>query len=989
MPDGLVRYLGSRNGVGVMKDEEKTKEQLLEELGDLRRRIFELEQEPPESREATEGVDIWQDAIPPTGRLDDDITETIDLTTFLTKEVTSSGSFDIRGDIWKTTFGKLLRALPMPALLIDSSHSILFLNPAWAQISPTYQSLQGMPFTGLLSSPSSAEKARSLVDWIFSTRKSKVAQAMLKIDSSMTWCQMAFRPIRIMKERFILVLADDLTRERKEIESRKRAEEALRASEELLAAVLDALPDVVGVQLPDYTATRYNRAGYELLGLRPDEVYGRKCYDLIGRSEPCQPCAITLALKSKNLEHLEKYVPQLDRHFWCSSNPLLDRNGQVKLVVKRLLDITDRRKAEEALRKSETKYRFLAEHASDVLWTLDLNMRTTYVSPSIERIVGFTPSEWMQQDVRDQLTPESFAIAQNRLVEELRRDGEEGIGPDEYAVLELDYLHKDGSVVCLESVMTFIRDESGKPIGIHGLSRDITERRKSEEALRGSEEFNRRLVEHAPFGIAYLSGDGTIEYLNPAASRMAGIPEGQISPVLGQNIFELPGIQNPSEVNRDFERLLKGESLSDLEVPYLSSTGRDIVMLLAATPRFGTDGAVTGAVLMVTDIANRKKAEELLLKTTRLKAVADLAAGVAHTFNNLLQIVIGRLELALVDLEAGNYAVVKDDLERVLESSRSGAEVVRRLQISSREREPFHVSETGVFDLSDVAKQALEVGRSWLTTAEKEGRRISLHSRLKERCFVNADEQEILGVVVNIVRNAVEALPAGGDVDLSTEVEGTQVVLKVRDTGIGMSKEDVGRVFDPFFTTKAEPGAGLSLSSGRKIIEDCGGHILVDSVEGQGTTFTVLFPLAEEPPEPTKDLPERDRGEQLTILVIDDMEGITDLMKSALTADGHAVLTALSGEEGIEIFEDNPADVVICDLGMPGMNGWEVGKRISAICQGQGVPKTPFILLTGWPGQETETEKIADSGVDFVVGKPLRIRDIREVIQKVVEKSRP
>jgi two-component system cell cycle sensor histidine kinase/response regulator CckA len=470
---------------------------------------------------------------------------------------------------------------------------------------------------------------------------------------------------------------------------------------------------------------------------------------------------------------------------------------------------------------------------------------------------------------------------------------------------------------------------------------------------------------------------------------MAGIPEGQISPVLGQNIFELPGIHNRSEVKQDFERLLKGESLSDFEVPYRSSAGRDTLLLLAATPRFGTDGALTGAVLMATDISNRKKAEELLLKTTRLKAVADLAAGVAHTFNNLLQIVIGRLELALVDLEAGNYSVVKEDLEKVLESSRVGAEVVRRLQNSSREREPFHVSETGVFDLSDVAEQALEVGRSWLTMAEKEGRKISLHPRMKEGCFVNADEQEILRVVVNLVRNAVEALPAGGDVDLSTQVEGTQVVLKVRDTGTGISKENLGRVFDPFFSTKAEPGAGLSLSSGRKIIEDCGGQILVDSVEGQGTTFTVLFPLAEEPPEPTNDLPERDSGERLTILVIDDMEAITDLMKSALTADGHAVLTALSGEEGIELFKDNPPDVVICDLGMPGMNGWEVGKRISAICQEQGVPKTPFILLTGWPGQETETEKMAESGVDFVVGKPLRIRNIREVVQKVVEKSRP
>lgn len=137
----------------------------------------------------------------------------------------------------------------------------------------------------------------------------------------------------------------------------------------------------------------------------------------------------------------------------------------------------------------------------------------------------------------------------------------------------------------------------------------------------------------------------------------------------------------------------------------------------------------------------------------------------------------------------------------------------------------------------------------------------------------------------------------------------------------------------------------------------------------------------------TKALPKPGtEAQQLTILVIDDMEAIADLMKSALTAYGHAVLTALSGEEGLEIFMENPADVVICDLGMPGMTGWDVGKRINAMCQERKVPKTPFILLTAWAGQQLETEKIARSGVDAVVGKPLRIQSILEVVHEVVEK---
>jgi PAS domain S-box-containing protein len=773
----------------------------------------------------------------------------------------------------------------------------------------------------------------------------------------------------------------------REIAERMAAEEELREGEELLTAVLDALPDVVGVLLPDYSITRYNRAGYDLLGLEPNEVHGRKCYELIGRSEPCDRCATRTAVKTKRPESLEKFVTALGRHLWCTSSPLLDPSGEVRLVIERLVDITERKKAEEALGESEAKYRFLTEHASDVLWTLDMNLRTTYVSPSIERVLGFTPEERMKQDVRDQLTPESYAIAQKRLVEELRRDREEGIASREYAVLELNYLHKDGSVVCLESVMSFIWDENGKPIGIYGLSRDITERRKSEEALRRSEEFNRRLVEFAPFGIAYLARDGTVEYINPEASRTMGVPEGRISPVLGRNFLELPGLKDPSEIEDGFRRLLKGESLSSLELAYRSSAGIDTELLIAAAPRVGSDGAVTGAILMFTDISERKKAEGLRHQTARFKAVADLSNGVAHNFNNLLHVVIGYLELALMDLEARNYPVVRDALEKVLKSSRLGAEVVRRLQTFSRDRQPFQVSEKGVFDLSDVARQAADVSQAWVTTAEKEGRAVCLHTRLNEGCFVNADQTEIFDVVANLVRNAVEALYTDGDVDLTTAVEGNKVVLHVRDTGIGIGQENLGRVFNPFFTTKAESGAGLSLASGRKIVEDCGGEILVDSVEGQGTTFTVSFPLAKHLPDPTKVLPERDTENPLTILAIDDMEAITDFMKSVLTQYGHAVLTALSGEEGIEILKDNPADVVICDLGMPGMSGWEVGKRIRAMCQERGVPKTPFILLTAWAGQEMEAGKIAHSGVDAVVAKPLKIQDIREVIQEVVEKG--
>jgi PAS domain S-box-containing protein len=658
-----------------------------------------------------------------------------------------------------------------------------------------------------------------------------------------------------------------------------------------------------------------------------------------------------------------------------------ERTARLEVLNENLLrEIVERKRAEEGLRESEEKYRSVFDNAA-----VGINVKLpdgTFleVNQAMIDLLGYSREELRRLSYLDITHPDDV-----KLSEEMHAALERG-EIDTYRI-EKRYIGKDGRVIWIDTSVKALRDPSRNLRGTVGIVVDITERKEAEEALRKSEEFNRRLVDDAPFGIIHVAADGTIEYVNPAANRIGGIPEGQMSPVLGKNILELPGLQGRPEAKEGFLRLLEGRSVSELEVPYKTSMGRDTVLLVGVTPRFAADGAVAGGILMFTDISERKRAQELQNETARYRAVADLAGGVAHNFNNLLQVVIGNLELALMDLEAGDYELVRDGLEKVLKSSQFGAEIVRRLQSFSRRRQIFPEYEKRVFDVSDVAKQAVEVSQSWLTSGEKEGRKVFLHTRLKEGCLVNADKNEIFGVIVNLVRNAVEALPAGGDVDLTTAVDADKVVLQVRDTGVGISQENLGRVFNPFFTTKVEPGAGLSLASGRNVVEDCGGEIHLDSVEGQGTTVTVLLPLAEKMPEPTKALPERGTEPRLTVLVIDDMEAITDLMKSALTEYGHAVLRALSGEEGIEIFKENPADVVICDLAMPGMTGWEVGKRISAICQEWGVPKTPFILLTGWSGQELETEKIAQSGVDAVVGKPLRIQNILEVMREVIVKS--
>ncbi|MDQ7785841.1 MAG: PAS domain S-box protein, partial [Desulfomonilaceae bacterium] len=173
----------------------------------------------------------------------------------------------------------------------------------------------------------------------------------------------------------------------------------------------------------------------------------------------------------------KRYIHKNGKEVWAilSACVVHDDDGRPLFLVAQIQDISAQKKAEEALRKSEAKYRFLTEHGSDLIWTVDLNLRTTFVSPSVKKVLGFTPEERMMQNVEDQLTPESLEYVRQRLIEELNVEREQRIQEGKSALVDLDYYHKNGSIVCLQTAVSFVRDEQGIPVGIHGISRDITD----------------------------------------------------------------------------------------------------------------------------------------------------------------------------------------------------------------------------------------------------------------------------------------------------------------------------------------------------------------------------------------------------------------------------------------------------------------------------------------------------------------------------------
>ncbi|MDQ7785245.1 MAG: response regulator [Desulfomonilaceae bacterium] len=514
------------------------------------------------------------------------------------------------------------------------------------------------------------------------------------------------------------------------------------------------------------------------------------------------------------------------------------------------------------------------------------------------------------------------------------------------------------------------------------LKTQIEQRKQAENALRASQERFRALTETTSEWIWEMNTEGVVTYASPRVTELLGyLPE----EIVGKPRFRLMPPPESDRVASQFKFIVRSRKpFKNLESVNRHKSGNDILLSSSGTPFLGTNGEVLGYRGIDLDITERKKAENLLVQSERLKAIAELSSGVAHNFNNLLQIVITGLNLVLIQTETGDLRSARSTIERILESSRFGAETVRWLQEFAQSRKDGLMEQSAVFCLSRTVEQAIEVSKPWWKTGpEKEGIVIGLQSHLTPNCLINGKESAVFEVVVNLLKNASEALSRGGKIEVTTSTEGNKAILRVRDDGVGITKENLGKIFEPFFTTKGFSGTGMGLASTYGIVKRHGGEITVESEVGQGAQFTVTFPVAGEPL--TVAPPEADSFPwRLRILLIDDEALIVKALKAGLEKFGQTVFTALSGQTGLEIFEREPVDLVISDLGMAVMNGWHVGRAVKEYCEKKGMRKPLFVLLTGWGQSAAHDERISSSGVDAVINKPITTSKLLNSIAELV-----
>ena len=374
-----------------------------------------------------------------------------------------------------------------------------------------------------------------------------------------------------------------------------------------------------------------------------------------------------------------------------------------------------------------------------------------------------------------------------------------------------------------------------------------------------------------------------------------------------------------------------------------------------------------------------KQAQDQIIQAEKLRAMGEMASGVAHDFNNVLAVILGNIQLLLYQLDQLSPEEIRERLRIIERSSKDGAETVRRIQEFTGVRRD---KEFVPLSINEIIAEVITVTQPrWKDQPQKKGIQIDLDRKLEDVPVIIGNPSELREVLTNIVFNAVDAMPQGGQITLSTHHQEDWVKVRIADTGIGMTEEVKRKIFDPFFTTKGVTNSGLGMSVSYGIIKRHGGEILVESEPAKGTTFVLHLPtsLREEETEIKSAKSLKKETHPVRILVIDDEQSVRDILSRMLRTKGHQVVVASDGEEGIERFRSEKFDMVFTDLGMPKISGWEVGKAIKEIN-----PKVPVAMITGW-GMEMNREKMGESGIDLVVSKPFNFDQVIELISEAVE----
>jgi two-component system cell cycle sensor histidine kinase/response regulator CckA len=655
-----------------------------------------------------------------------------------------------------------------------------------------------------------------------------------------------------------------------------------------------------------------------------------------------------------------------------SAGLIRDASGAPKAFIGTVRDITARRKVDEALRASEEKYRDLVENINEVIYALDSNGVITYMSPTLEAVSGYKPSEMIGRPFHEFVDKRDLPAT---------LDNFRTVLTGAYAPSEFRFRSAAGEIRWARS--------SGKPVfaddrvvGVHGVLSDITVRKIAEERVQ----FLGSIAEQAKDAFVVTDLDFNVTYMNRAAE---GLFEYKLEELRGKDPIILNAEPNSREIQDEICKTIQSGGVWQGTVLNRRKDGSTFSCETRVAPLRDENGRIASYLGIQRDVTEKRQLQEQLLQAQKMEAVGTLAGGIAHDFNNMLTAIIGYSELLLAGCDKDSKLL--PDIREIGSVARKAAELTRQLLSFSRRQ----IIKVSPIDLNANVKRLESMLRRLI------GEDIELVIDAGRGLgAIKADAGQIEQVVMNLVLNARDAMPDGGRLTIKTDAvsldaeacklmpeakPGRWVRLCVSDTGLGMDGENIRHIFEPFYTTKeAGRGTGLGLSAVYGIVKQHEGWIDVESEAGRGSTFRIYLPSldvkAEQPVEDAvADSDIRGSGER--ILLVEDEEGIRRLAVRALVSRGYRVVEAADAKEAYSIFdrEKGGFDLIFCDMVLPDRSGLEVAEVLRSRRRG-----IPILLTSGYTDRRLHWPAIQKKGYAFLK-KPYELVDLVRAVRDAVK----
>jgi PAS domain S-box-containing protein len=515
-------------------------------------------------------------------------------------------------------------------------------------------------------------------------------------------------------------------------------------------------------------------------------------------------------------------------------------------------------------------------------------------------------------------------------------------------------------------------ETEGQMIGAVCTARDLSELRQVEAMAREHQSLLTNILESVRDPICALDQEGNFLWLNTASTDMSGY---RTEDLTGHSFLEIVHPSDRSMAAENFRNALEGQSCS-YEVRYLVRNG-DVRDALFYNAPLIIDGRRTGVLGIARDITEHKQQQKRAAQADKLRALGQLASGVAHDFNNALAAILGRAQL--MRRQVHTEALMRN-VEIIQTAAEDAAATVRRIQTFARKSQD---QEFELLDTNDLLHDVVEITRTrWENEARMRGLHYDVSVQAGEGLYTSGNASELREVFVNLIVNAVDAMPHGGQLLITGAQNGERLSLRFADTGLGMTDDVRERIFEPFYTTKGANGTGLGLAVSYSIINRHGGQINVESEQGRGATFEIDLPAAVPTSVSVGPQPAQAETHSFSILVVDDEPFVRETLGDMLLALGHHVTMAASGREALDhLSNSNDVELVFTDLSMPEMDGWEVAREIR-----RRWPNINIVLVTGY-GKGAEAIDGDTNLFNGIIAKPFDFTRIMETIAKATQKT--